>query len=306
MTELPAPTPFAPPRDLVRSVRFDVGYYYGQGKSASQLAEELTTFVGEQGHQSGLLLRLQPGLRGSVLYAVLEAGAGGLRATGPAEASAARGASRGASRSSPGSTDRRASRCGRRIATGVRRPRTARTTAPTRDSYPLCVHNPQVVQWWLGLIGDLLDRYPDLDGVDIAEAQIDLWGDTACHCEHCQSRPRGRRSDAGVAHATGGGPDRVHPGHEPTGAKPREGVAPHRRLHRPAGRSADDLRRHPRRHRLRPAVHPRQPRSAGRHPGRADLAAVGGALRQLQFLLPLLDGGGGAAGEGDRGRALLA
>jgi len=40
---------------------------------------------------------------------------------------------------------------------------------------------------WLGLIADLLARYPELDGVDVAEAQVDSWGDTACHCARCQS-----------------------------------------------------------------------------------------------------------------------
>jgi uncharacterized lipoprotein YddW (UPF0748 family) len=58
---------------------------------------------------------------------------------------------------------------------------------PNNDSYFLCVRNPEVMQWWLGLVDELLTSYPDLDGVDLAEFQLDLWGDNACHCEHCQA-----------------------------------------------------------------------------------------------------------------------
>jgi len=56
---------------------------------------------------------------------------------------------------------------------------------PGGDSYLLCVRNPEVMQWWLGLVDDLLTRYPDLDGIDMAEFQIDRWGDHTCYCEHC-------------------------------------------------------------------------------------------------------------------------
>ncbi|MBN1460507.1 MAG: family 10 glycosylhydrolase [Armatimonadetes bacterium] len=59
---------------------------------------------------------------------------------------------------------------------------------PDGDSYFLCVRNPEVMQWWLGMVDDLLTNYPDLDGVDLAEFQLDLWGDNACHCDHCQAQ----------------------------------------------------------------------------------------------------------------------
>jgi len=57
---------------------------------------------------------------------------------------------------------------------------------PEADSYFLCVRNPQVMKWWLGLLDDLLTNYPELDGVDMAECQLDLWGDNACYCDHCR------------------------------------------------------------------------------------------------------------------------
>jgi uncharacterized lipoprotein YddW (UPF0748 family) len=59
---------------------------------------------------------------------------------------------------------------------------------PDADSYFLCVRNPEVMQWWLGLLDELLQSYPDLDGVDLAEFQLDLWGDHVCYCEHCREQ----------------------------------------------------------------------------------------------------------------------
>ena len=59
---------------------------------------------------------------------------------------------------------------------------------PDGDSYFLCVRNPEVVEWWLGLLDELLTSYPELDGVDLAEFQLDRWGDHACHCEHCRTQ----------------------------------------------------------------------------------------------------------------------
>ena len=193
VTELPAPTPFAPPRDLVRSVRFDVGYYYGQGKSAPQLAEELTRSWASKGinlvyfyafnrvygaryytRYSKLALE-DYGRQDLLKHLLREAHARGIKVIawfyGPQSKQMWEAHPNWRQKTADGKDYR-----------------------PDGDSYPLCVHNPQVVQWWLGLIGDLLDRYPDLDGVDIAEAQIDLWGDTACHCEHCQSHLAGADS----------------------------------------------------------------------------------------------------------------
>ncbi len=61
---------------------------------------------------------------------------------------------------------------------------------PGGDSYFLCVRKPEVMQWWLGLVDELLKNYPDLDGIDLAEFQLDLWGDHACFCDDCREQYR--------------------------------------------------------------------------------------------------------------------
>ncbi|MBN2411742.1 DUF2334 domain-containing protein [candidate division KSB1 bacterium] len=55
---------------------------------------------------------------------------------------------------------------------------------PTEDSYFLCPANPQVREWWLGFIKDILNNYKDLDGVDIAEPIIN-WSGHQCFCGYC-------------------------------------------------------------------------------------------------------------------------
>lgn len=64
---------------------------------------------------------------------------------------------------------------------------------------PLCPRQPGVREWWLRFVGDLLDRYPELDGVDLAEPVLS-WRETeACYCELCSSEfrkePPGRWSE---------------------------------------------------------------------------------------------------------------
>ncbi len=55
---------------------------------------------------------------------------------------------------------------------------------PTQDSYFLCPANPQVREWWLGFVKDILKKYKDLDGVDIAEPIIN-WNGHQCFCGYC-------------------------------------------------------------------------------------------------------------------------
>jgi hypothetical protein len=52
---------------------------------------------------------------------------------------------------------------------------------PNALPYRLCVVHPDFRDWWAGFIQDLLDSYPDLDGIDIAEPEVAEWGDTACY-----------------------------------------------------------------------------------------------------------------------------
>jgi len=51
-------------------------------------------------------------------------------------------------------------------------------------SYPLCAANPEVRDWWLGFIRDLLDHYPGLAGVDIGEPVV-AWQSAYCGCASC-------------------------------------------------------------------------------------------------------------------------
>lgn len=64
--------------------------------------------------------------------------------------------------------------------------------------FPLCVNNPEVRQWWLGLVEDLLDAYPELDGVDLGEPVLSWGASQTCQCGACA------RED-GVNHETAWG-----------------------------------------------------------------------------------------------------
>jgi uncharacterized protein YdaL len=52
------------------------------------------------------------------------------------------------------------------------------------QSYPLCAANPEVREWWLGFLRDLLEHYPGLAGVDIAEPVV-RWQGAYCGCTSC-------------------------------------------------------------------------------------------------------------------------
>lgn len=171
----------------VRAVRFDAGYYYGRGLSARQLAVELADSWAEQGvnlvyyyaynRVYGARYRTSyPGNimedygRQDLLRHVLReahrrdieiiAWLHGLQHKHMWEAHP-----EWREKNSDGSDYK-----------------------PDADSFLLCVRNPEVVQWWLGLLDDLLTGYPELDGIDLAEFQLDVWGDNACHCEHCRGQ----------------------------------------------------------------------------------------------------------------------
>ena len=52
------------------------------------------------------------------------------------------------------------------------------------QSYPLCAAHPEVREWWLGLIRDLLDQYDGLAGIDIGEPVV-RWQSAYCSCASC-------------------------------------------------------------------------------------------------------------------------
>jgi len=58
---------------------------------------------------------------------------------------------------------------------------------PTPETYLLCVRQPQLREWWLAFIDDLLQHYKDLDGVDIAEPIVCWKPDEACFCDVCKA-----------------------------------------------------------------------------------------------------------------------
>jgi len=176
-----------PPAQHVRAVRFDAGYYYGRGRTARQLAAEMTESWDEQG------------VNLVYFYAYNRVYGARYRTSYP-----------GNIMEDYGRQDllrhmiREAHRRGIKVIAWVQgvqhkqmwqaHPDWRQKNAdgsdykPDADSYFLCVRNPEVVQWWLGLLDELLTDYSDLDGIDLAEFQLDLWGDHACHCEQCRSQ----------------------------------------------------------------------------------------------------------------------
>jgi uncharacterized lipoprotein YddW (UPF0748 family) len=180
-----------PPRpgraEAIRSVRFDAGYYYGRGLAAQQLAEELTREWAEQGV--------------NLIY---------FHAYSKVYGARYRTSYAGNIMEDYGRQDllrhmsREAHRRGMEVVAWINgflhkqvwdshpgwRERTAEGEdyRPGRESYHLCVRNPEVIRWWVGFLDDLLTQYPDLDGIDLAEFQLDEWGGNACHCERCRSQ----------------------------------------------------------------------------------------------------------------------
>jgi hypothetical protein len=52
-------------------------------------------------------------------------------------------------------------------------------------AYFLCPRNPEVREWYVGLVSDLGRRYPELDGIELCEPVVNWFGDQACYCQVC-------------------------------------------------------------------------------------------------------------------------
>jgi len=191
-------------KESMRSVRFDAGYYYGRGRSAGGLAEELTRSWAEKGVNlvyfyaynrvyGARYLTRYPGnimedygrqdLLGEMLSAAHRRGIKVIAwFYGPQHKQVWEAHPEWRQKGADGKDYKLGA-----------------------DGYALCVRKPEVMKWWLGLVDELLRNYPELDGVDIAEAQVDTWGDHACHCQHCREQ---------FAEA--------HPGEKPGGAEWRK------------------------------------------------------------------------------------
>ena len=50
----------------------------------------------------------------------------------------------------------------------------------------LCPRNPEVRDWYVGLVSDLGRRYPALDGIELCEPVVNWFGDQACYCQVCK------------------------------------------------------------------------------------------------------------------------
>ena len=53
-------------------------------------------------------------------------------------------------------------------------------------AYFMCPRNPEVREWYSGLLRDLAKRYPSLDGIELCEPVVNWFGDQACYCEVCR------------------------------------------------------------------------------------------------------------------------
>lgn len=181
----------------IRSVRFDAGYYYDRGLTAEQLAEQLAEQWARQGVNLvyfyayntvyGARYRTEyatsimedygrQDLLGHMIRAAHERGIRVVAWINGAQHKQAWQSHPSWRAKSADGTDYR----------------------PGPDSYPLCVRNPEVLRWWAEFLDDLLQRYPGLDGIDLAEFQVDRWGDHACHCEHCRAQFAAAREGAPI------------------------------------------------------------------------------------------------------------
>ena len=180
------PLPLGPAQS-VRAVRFDASYYYGRGLSARDLARELAASWAKQGvnlvyfyaYNRVYGARYRTSYAGNIMedygrqdllrHLLREAHSRDIKVVAWLQGVQ----HKQAWEAHPGWREKAAD---------------GRDYKPDADSYFLCVRNPEVMQWWLGLLDDLLTSYPDLDGIDLAEFQLDLWGDNACHCERCRAQ----------------------------------------------------------------------------------------------------------------------
>jgi len=186
------PEPAAPlarawAQEGVRAVRFDASYYYGRGQSARQLAEELVDSWADKG------------VNLVYFYAYNRVYGARYATRHPGNIMEDYGR-----QDLLGHMLRAAERRGIRVVAwlyGVQhkqmweahpewrqKRRDGADYRPDADSYFLCVRNPEVMRWWAGFLDDLLSRYPALAGVDMAEPQVELWGQETCYCDHCREQ----------------------------------------------------------------------------------------------------------------------
>jgi len=70
-------------------------------------------------------------------------------------------------------------------------------------SYPLCARLKEVREWWYGFLGDILENYPHIDGIDFGEPVVSWAEGQACYCEGCREalKKKQHSEDAGEIRA---------------------------------------------------------------------------------------------------------
>jgi len=65
--------------------------------------------------------------------------------------------------------------------------------------YPLCARNLEARSWWQGFVQDLLQNYPGLSGIDLAEPVVSWKEGEACYCKICrEAEAKGEESPEDV------------------------------------------------------------------------------------------------------------
>ncbi len=180
---------FLPRISRMAGVRFDPAFFYERGLTARELASELVTCWSEahldtvffRAYDPGYGANYRTGLRWSketdygrqdLLHFVLEeAHARGMKVY----AWLTMLNHRGAWEANDGWRARRAN---------------GDPYSSVSLPHPLCPREPGVREWWLRFVDDLLEGYPELDGVDLAEPALSWREGETCWCRACLEAAR--------------------------------------------------------------------------------------------------------------------
>lgn len=62
--------------------------------------------------------------------------------------------------------------------------------------YPLCARIPEAQEWWHNFIRNLLQSYPEIDGIDLAEPVVSWHKEDACFCDSCREAYESQSAEA--------------------------------------------------------------------------------------------------------------
>jgi uncharacterized protein YdaL/uncharacterized lipoprotein YddW (UPF0748 family) len=179
-----APCTFLPRIARMAGVRFDPAYFYDRGLTARELAAEVVTRWSEAQLDTVFFRAYDPGYGANyrtdlawsqetdygsqdlLRFVLEEAHARGMKVYAWLTMLNHRGAWEV-------NEDWRARRANGEAYSSVSLP------------FPLCARQPGAREWWLGFVDELLERYPELDGVDLAEPALSWKAGETCGCRHC-------------------------------------------------------------------------------------------------------------------------